>query len=88
MVQLNLLPLFDQVMRTEQSQRGMNISETCRLLSDIARQHTDLAPYEQIISDLEDIYLEQFLHTCLAIPDFAKRVHSTMSHYKQSVINQ
>ena len=77
-----LLPLFDEVMRAEESQRGTNVPETCRLLAVIAKQHAEIAPYDRLISEFEELYLEQFIHTCMAVPDFAKQVHAMMNNYK------
>jgi len=76
-----LQKIFDLVMQDPASARGMDVSTTCRLLAEKAKAQVPISEYEQTITDLEGLYLDQFLHTCLADPSFAQRVRDSMRLY-------
>lgn len=81
MADRSLEEIFDRVMRIPESQRGMDVVATARLLAEeIKRLFAD--SYKTKMDAMEAHYLDQFLHTISANSGFADRVRGGMALYK------
>jgi hypothetical protein len=78
---MDLLTLFDEVMRAPESARGTDVLETCRLLAESVKRHFPIAEYETTLLKLRDIYLDQFLHTCSIDPTFSSKIRDGIQFY-------
>lgn len=77
-----LLDIFDTVMRNPESGRGLRVADTCRLLSREVKARYPADKYGEAMGALEGLYVEQFLHTCLLVPDFATQVQNEMKRFR------
>ncbi len=68
--------VLDAVVRRPESGRGLNVDETCSLLANRAESLVSPGEFRSLMLEIESEYVEQFLHTCLVIPDFADRVRA------------
>lgn len=75
-----LLVLFQDVMSEPESMRGLNVAETCRLLA--ARARGLGGDYQGQLQALEDLYLDQFAHTCTMRPEFPATVRREMASHR------
>lgn len=73
--------IFDEVMRCPESARGLDVPETCRLLAEKVKTAFPNAEYEQRMRDMQDHYLDQFLHTSMIVPDFPEQVRKGIALY-------
>ena len=79
-----LLPIFETIMRAPESRRGLAVDETCHLLAKAAREHSKPLGYKypQMLTSLETMYIEAFLHTCSIIPDFAEQIRKGIARHR------
>jgi hypothetical protein len=78
---LDLLKIFDEVMRAPESARGTHVEETCRLLAEAVKSRFAPADYKSTLLRLRDLYFDQFIHTCSADPTFAPRIEKGIQLY-------
>jgi hypothetical protein len=74
-----LREIFDEVMRVPESSRGMDVGETCRLIAERVKSRSDSSDYAKSMRKIEDIYLEQFIHTCMVDPSFAADIRAAIA---------
>lgn len=71
--------LFDEVMRDPRSIRGMDVEETCRILSELAKARVLASEYASTMRELERRYLDGFINTAVAYPGFADRIRKAIN---------
>ncbi len=76
-----LLESFDEVMRTPESCGGHDVPETCRLLAELAKRRVSHLEYADTMREFEQLYLDQFLHTRAANPQFAGEIRRCIMLY-------
>ena len=76
-----LRQIFYDVLRQPESSLGMDVPETCRLLAERMKAEADPADYAEGLRQLEELYLDQFLYTCLADPTFSDAVHAGIARF-------
>jgi hypothetical protein len=77
----DLAHLFDDVMRDPESEHGINVAETGRLLAERVKDVGSPGAYQKAMQEVESIYLDRFVHTCAADPTFAKSVRTGIARY-------
>lgn len=73
--------IFDDVMRTPESSRGMHVEETCRLLAEQVKKVVPVGDYAPTMRQLEALYMDQFIHTCITDPTFARSIRSAILRF-------
>lgn len=73
--------LFDDVMRNPESARGLDVETTARLLAEAAKSKWPI-DYLARLRELEEHYLDQFLHTAMAIPGFSVQVRTALGRHR------
>lgn len=72
---------FDAIMRNPESARGLDVESTAKLLAEAIRRRWP-NEYEAKLTAMEEHYIEQFLHTAMALPGFVKQIHDAMRRFR------
>lgn len=73
--------IFDRVMRMPESQRGIDVEVTARLLAEELKR-TYALDYANKMLEMEAYYLDQFLNSIVMRPGLAARIRTAMSLYR------
>ena len=75
--------IFERVMRSPSSQRGLDVEATCGMLAEEVKKRFSEQEFEETIKAVEEYYINQFTYTIASLPGFGQRIQREMERWKR-----